>query len=212
MGEKKLILVGGGGHCKAIIDVAISAGRSILGIIDNALPTGSSVLDIPVIGNDDNLSDFICDNVEFIITVGQIKTSAIRHKLAEKIIQAGGKLATPIIADTAHIAAGVNIGQGTVIMHNTVINSDSSIGENTIINTGAIVEHDCKVGNFVHVSTGAIINGASTIENDTFIGSHATIANVIHIAKDSIIGAGSVVIHDITQSGTYCGIPAKPIK
>ena len=41
MSEKKLILVGGGGHCKAVIDVAISAGREIRGIIDNAIPVGS---------------------------------------------------------------------------------------------------------------------------------------------------------------------------
>ena len=59
MSEKKLILVGGGGHCKAVIDVAISAGREISGIIDNAIPVGSTVLDIPVIGTDDNLPSFI---------------------------------------------------------------------------------------------------------------------------------------------------------
>ena len=211
MSEKKLILVGGGGHCKAVIDVAISAGREIRGIIDNAIPVGSTVLDIPVIGTDDNLPSFIHEDVEFLITVGQIKTSSIRQKLADKIKLAGGTFVAPLIANTAHIAKGAKIGKGTIIMHNAVINADAVIGENTIINTGAIVEHDCKVGDFVHISTGAIVNGASTIGNDTFIGSHATIANVITIPPHTIIGAGSLVIKNISQPGTYCGIPTKPI-
>lgn len=211
MSEKKLILVGGGGHCKAVIDVAVSAGRKIHGIIDNAIPVGSTVLDIPVIGTDDNLSDFAHEDVEFLITVGQIKSSSIRQKLADKIALAGGTFAAPLIASTAHIAKGAKIGNGTVIMHNAVINSDAIIGENTIINTGAIVEHDCNIGDLVHISTGAIVNGASTIGSHTFIGSHATIANVITISPHTIIGAGSLVIRDISHPGTYCGVPTKPI-
>ena len=195
---KKLILIGGGGHCKAVIDVLLSSGRSIFGIIDNALKKGSSILGIPVIGSDDNLSDLVNDDVEFLITVGQIKTPDIRHKLARKIAQAGGVLSSPVIANSAHIAIGVTIGNGTVVMHNA------------IINTAAIIEHDCYIGNFTHISTGAIVNGCSTIGDNTFIGSHATIANVINIANDSVIGAGSVVINDITHSGIYYGVPTKP--
>lgn len=212
MREKRLILVGGGGHCKAVIDVALSAGRTVYGILDNAIATGSTVLGIPVIGNDNDISLFVDDNTEFLITVGQIKTSSIRRTIAERIIKAGGTLATPLIAGTAHIAKGVTLGNGTVIMHNAVINSDTKIGENTIINTGAIVEHDCSVGNFVHISTGAIVNGVCTIDSDTFIGSHATVVNCMKITKKVVIGAGATVTYDITKSGTYCGTPAKTIK
>ena len=43
MKEKQLILVGGGGHCKAVIDVAMAAGRPIMGIIDESLAIGDSV-------------------------------------------------------------------------------------------------------------------------------------------------------------------------
>lgn len=212
MSDKSLILVGGGGHCKAVIDVAISAGREISGIIDNAIPIGSTVLDIPVIGTDDNISDFAHENVEFLITVGQIKSPAIRKRLTLAITQSGGVLAESVIASTAHIAIGAKIGRGTVVMHNAVVNSDATIGENCIINTGAIVEHDCIVGDFVHISTGTIVNGASTIGNDTFIGSHATIAHTANVADNTVVGAGAVVVNDINEEGTYFGIPAKKIR
>lgn len=212
MSEKRLILIGGGGHCKAVIDVALSAGRTIYGILDNAIATGNTVLGVPVIGNDNDISSFVDDNTEFIITVGQIHRSAIRRLIAERVKSAGGVFATPLIASTAHIAKGVTIGNGTVIMHNAIINSDATIGKNTIINTGAIVEHDCSIGDFVHISTGAIVNGVCTIDSDTFIGSHATVINCMEITKGVVIGAGATVTCDITHSGTYCGTPAKPIK
>jgi hypothetical protein len=44
MNHKNLILVGGGGHCKSVIDVAESAGWTILGILDVAENVGKKVL------------------------------------------------------------------------------------------------------------------------------------------------------------------------
>ena len=212
MNGKELILIGGGGHCKAIIDVALSAHRSVMGILDNALEKGSRVLGVPVIGNDSDIKSIVeqyGDDVEFLISVGQIKSAEVRRRISDEIINAGGALATPLISPSAHIAKGAKVGNGTVVMHNAVINADAVVGENCIINTGAIVEHDCKVGNFVHISTGAIMNGVSLIGDNSFVGSHATIANTIKVCANAVIGAGAVVVDHISQSGTYCGVPAK---
>lgn len=215
MKEKQLILVGGGGHCKAVIDVAMAAERPIMGIIDESLAIDDSVVGVSVIGRDNDIKEIVAkhgDSVEFLITVGHIKSSAIRVRIANAITLAGGAFATPLIAPSAHIAIGAQIGRGTVVMHNAVVNTHATIGDNSIINTGAIVEHDCTVGDFVHISTGAIVNGMSTIGNDCFIGSHATVVNGKHIANDVVVGAGATVTCNITQPGTYCGTPAKQIK
>ena len=215
MKEKQLILVGGGGHCKAVIDVAMAAERPIMGIIDESLAIDDSVVGVSVIGRDNDIKELVAkhgDSVEFLITVGHIKSSAIRVRIANAITLAGGAFATPLIAPSAHIAIGAQVGRGTVVMHNAVVNTHATIGDNSIINTGAIVEHDCTVGDFVHISTGAIVNGMSTIGNDCFIGSHATVVNGKHIANDVVVGAGATVTCNITQPGTYCGTPAKQIK
>ena len=212
MNGKELILIGGGGHCKAIIDVALSAHRSVMGILDNALEKGSRVLGVPVIGDDSDIKSIVeqyGDDVEFLISVGQIKSAEVRRRISDEIINAGGALATPVVSPSAHIAKGAKVGNGTVVMHNAVINADAVVGENCIINTGAIVEHDCTVGNFVHISTGAIMNGVSSIGDNSFVGSHATIANTIKVCANAVIGAGAVVVDHISQSGTYCGVPAK---
>ena len=98
MDKKPLILVGGGGHCKSVIDVAESAGYTILGILDKPEEVGKKVLNYKIIGTDDDIPQYV-DKAEFVITVGQIKSSAIRKKIAERIEAAGGKLATIIASD-----------------------------------------------------------------------------------------------------------------
>ena len=212
--DTKLVLIGGGGHCKTVIDIAASSNREILGIIDRAIPAGTKVLGIPVLGNDDMIPELVKKyghDIEFVVTVGQLTSSAVRRRLADNVEKAGGRFAWPIIAETAHIGLHTAIGNGTVIGNNTVINPDAKIGKNCIINTGAIIEHDCTIGDFVHVSTGAIINGKASVGSDSFMASNTTVFNCISITDHVTVGAGGVVTKDITESGTYYGIPAKLI-
>src|SRR5690606_27604940 len=115
MDSKKLILVGGGGHCKSVIDFAESAGFQIQGILDIPENVGKKVLGYSIIGTDDQIPDYVNDAV-FVVTVGHIKDASLRIKLHQKIVDAGGTLAT-IIASTAHVSKYAQIGEGSVIMH-----------------------------------------------------------------------------------------------
>ena len=191
MPTKPLILLGGGGHCKSVMDVAESAGYAILGVLDKPELVGTSVLDYKVIGTDDDMSQYV-DKAEFVITVGQIKSSALRRKLAQMVLDAGGKLAT-IIASDAYVSNYATIGEGTVVMHKAVLNAGAKIGTNCIINTMANIEHDVQVGDFCHVSTGVMANGEVKIGDDSFIGSGSVIHQCIAIEANSVIPAGSVV-------------------
>lgn len=191
MVKNKLILVGGGGHCKSVIDVAESAGYTILGILDKPEEVGKQVLAYKVIGTDDDISQYV-DKAEFVITVGQIKSSTIRHKIAERIEKAGGRLAT-IIASDATVSKYATIGEGTVILHKCVVNADAKIGKHCIINTMANIEHEVEIGDFCHISTGVMVNGMAKVGNDTFIGSGSVLYNCIEVPGNSIIPAGTIV-------------------
>ena len=193
MKSKKLILVGGGGHCKSVIDVAESAGFQIQGILDIPENVGKKVLDYSIVGTDDQIPDYVNDAV-FIVTVGHIKDAALRIKLHQKIVDAGGTLAT-VIASTAHISKYAQIGEGSVIMHHAVVNADAIIGRGCIINTFANIEHDAKIGNYCHISTGAMINGNCVVGNETFFGSQSVMVNGIEITSGCVIGAGSLIKH-----------------
>ena len=203
---KNLILVGGGGHCKSVIEAAESAGYNILGVLDTPENVGKQVLAYSVIGTDDDIPQYV-DKAEFVITVGFIKNPAIRIKLYNKVKEAGGKLAT-VIASTAHVSKYSIIGEGTVVMHQAFVNAGAHIGVNCIINTFCNIEHDVQIGDQCHISTGTMVNGDCKVGDRCFIGSQSIVANGIEIGDDIIVGAASFVRQTIMKNGIYFGNPA----
>ena len=207
MAEKKLILIGGGGHCRSVIDVIEASGREILGIIEQPQFEPDNVLGYPVLGSNDVISRYV-DEAEFVITVGQIKSAAVRQHLVDEVVKAGGRFAI-IISPLAHVSHYASIGEGTVVMHNVVVNAGAKVGSQCILNTRCTIEHDTVVGDFCHISTHAVINGGSSIGDRVFIGSNTVVAQVLSITSDVVVGAGGVVCQNIENSGIYCGVPAK---
>lgn len=203
---KPLILVGGGGHCKSVLDAAESAGYSILGVLDMPEEVGKKILSTKVIGTDDDIPAYV-DQAEFVITVGFIKNPATRIELYNKVKDAGGKLAT-IIASTAYVSKYAEIGEGTVVLHQAFVNAGAKVGKNVILNTATNIEHDAVIGDHCHISTGTMVNGECKVGERCFIGSQSVLANCISVGDDIIVGAGSLVRKSIKEKGIYSGNPA----
>lgn len=204
--KKPLILVGGGGHCKSVLEAAESAGYSILGVLDMPEEIGKEILSTRVIGTDDDIPAYV-DKAEFVITVGFIKNPAIRIVLYNKIKEAGGKLAT-VIASTAYVSKYAEIGEGTVILHQAFVNAGAKVGKNVILNTATNIEHDAVIGDHCHISTGTMVNGECKVGDRCFIGSQSVLTNCISVGDDIIVGAGSFVRKSISEKGIYSGNPA----
>ena len=208
--KRNLVLVGGGGHCKSVIEVAESAGYTILGILDCPEKVGEKVLGYSVIGTDDDIPKY-ADKARFLVTVGQIKSPNLRIRLHQMIEEAHGCLAT-VISSFAHVSKYAIIGKGTVIMHQAVVNAGARIGKGCIINTFANIEHDVTIGDYCHISTGAMINGDCRLADGVFVGSQSVVNQGVSIGSGVIIGSLSVVNESITKEGIYAGAPAKIIK
>lgn len=205
-----MILIGGGGHCKSVIDAALSAGMEIRGILDAPERVGEKVLGIEIIGTDAEIANYVAD-CDFIITVGQIKTSGTRRRLADAVEEAGGKFGV-IIASTARVSPFAEIGAGTVVLHGACVNADASVGRHCIVNTGAVVEHDVRIGDFTHISTNASVNGAASIGCDCFVGSGTVVNQGIAISDRVILASASLANRSISSPGRYAGRPVKIIK
>ena len=190
---KKIILLGGGGHCKSVIDVIEQEKKyKIHGIVDKPKILGSKILGYNVIGSDLDLEYLAKKYKNAIITVGQIKSPLIRIKLFNLARKAGFKFPS-IISPRAYVSKHSSIGMGTVIMHNVVVNSNVSIGNNCIINTKSLIEHDCEISDHCHISTCATINGSVKIRSKCFIGSNATVRDGITIKENNFVKAHSLV-------------------
>jgi sugar O-acyltransferase (sialic acid O-acetyltransferase NeuD family) len=211
MNVQKLILVGGGGHCRSCIEVVQSIKQyEIAGVIDKD-KNKSSILGFPIIGDDDCIPACIKENqYQFVITLGQIKNSAGRRNLFEFVRKYGGEI-PEIIASSAFVSKYAKISNGTTIMHNAFVNANAVVGSACIINTGALIEHDVVIGDYCHLSTKVVINGGVQVGSDCFIGSGAIISHNISICNNCTIGAGTVVVHSIEEPGVYVGNPARRI-
>jgi sugar O-acyltransferase (sialic acid O-acetyltransferase NeuD family) len=208
MKKKDLILIGGGGHCRAVIDVIESGSEfQIAGILDLKEKIRKEVLTYPIIGSDEDLDKIAADYEYFVITIGQIQTAEIRRKLFERL-QSLGKKIPVIISPRAYVSKHATIGYGTVIMHDALVNAGASIGHNCILNSKSLIEHDSTVGDHCHIATNAIVNGGCTIGSGVLIGSNSVLLQGTQITQDVTVGAGSVVTKNLLSAGIYIGSPA----
>lgn len=205
----KLLLIGGGGHCHSVLDSIISSGKyDEIGIIDNV---ECSYMGVKTIGTDEDLPRLFNEGwTDAFITVGSVGNTNVRHRLYENVISIGFNVPS-VIDPTAVVAGDAIIGEGVFAGKRSVINAGAVLGECSIINSGAIVEHDCKIGSFTHISPGAVLCGQVTVGNDSHIGAGSVVRQLTNVGDNSLIGAGSVVVKDIGDNAKAYGNPCKEV-
>lgn len=188
---EEILLIGGGGHCKSVIDVIESQGKfKIAGIIEKYAGESKEVLGYPLIGTDNDLAELRKKYSYAIITVGHIKSNTIRLKLYKKLKELEFTLPT-IISPLAYISKHAKVEEGSVVMHYALVNANAKVGVNCIINSKALIEHDATVENHVHISTNATINGGAIVKEHSFVGSGVVTKEYIEL--EGFIKAGSLV-------------------
>jgi len=203
----KLIIIGASGHGKVIADIALKINRwqEIVFLDDDESKNQS--MSINVIGKSTEVYRFI-KNYDIFVGIGN---NGIREKIQEKL-EIEGAIIPVLVHPQAVIGEQVELGSGTVVMAGAVINCCTKIGKGCIINTGATIDHDNLIDDFVHVSPGAHTGGTVSIGKRTWLGIGSIISNNVKIINDCKIGAGAVVVKDITETGTYVGVPVRKIE
>jgi len=191
--KDKIILIGGGGHCKSCIDVIEQVGIfQIAGIVDLSEKLHQKILGYEIIATDDDLPQLAHEYENFLITLGQIKSPEKRIRIFQTLKESGTKFPV-IISPFAYVSRRATVAEGTIIMHHALVNAGSRIGANCIINTKALVEHDAVVEDHCHIATGAIVNGGVNIGSGSFLGSGAVSKEYISIPSNSFIKANSLI-------------------
>lgn len=208
--NNKIVLLGGGGHCKSVLDTLLKTNEySEIVITDPNVPIDSEIMGCKVVGDDSILLQLFEQGfTHAFITTGSIGYSNPRAKLAH-IAEAIGFDFPIVIDSSAMIADGVTIGCGTYVGKNAIINAGAKIGRYCIINTGTIVEHESVVGDYCHISTGSILCGEVTVGDESFIGAGTTIIQCVRIGCNVVVGAGSTVLSDVEDNVRTYGIVRK---
>lgn len=204
-----IVLIGGGGHCRAAIDVIEAEGRfAVAGIVERPGAETTAVLGYPVLGTDDALDDILAAHPVALVTIGQIASAAARIRCFAAARTAGADL--PVVcAPMSYRSRHSSLGAGSILMHGAIANAGAEIGENCILNSQCLVEHDARIGDHCHVSTGARVNGNVTLGEGCFIGSGAIIHQGVSIGRGSVIGAGCVIRSDLPEETTIRETPRR---
>ncbi len=203
---KRLVLIGGGGHCGSVLDTAkrMNLFEEIV-ITDKSMAAGNRFMGCRVAGGDDVLPRLFQDGFGMaFVSVGSIKSARLRKELSQTAKEAGFDFPN-IIDPSAVVSDYAVIGKGIFIGKNAVVNAGARIGDMAIINTGAVVEHGCRIGAFSHVSVGAVVCGDSEVGDSVFVGANATVIQGVRIGMNSVIGAGSVVLRDVARDSIVRG-------
>lgn len=196
----EIIILGSGGHCRAIVDVLEMADYAIAGIVqEDEGARDAPVPCCPFLGTDADLPQLREKFSKAIIGVGQVKTSEPRKKLY-KLLHTYGFETPTIISPISHVSFRAKLGLGTIIMHHALINAGAEIGDNCIINTKSLVEHDCQIENNCHISVGSILCGGVTVGDGSFIGAGAICRENVRIGQNCIIGCGCVIKKDVPDN------------
>ncbi len=200
------MIYGASGHGKVIADIIERNQGEVLGFVDDdASKWGKLFFGYRVWGGEEYLKQLAKkENISIIIGIGDNHT---RRKIKEKLDGENINFETAIHPST-QVGKGVTIGEGTVVMANSVINCDSRIGSHCIINTAVTIDHDSIIGDFVHLSPGANLGGSVQVDSFSWIGLGASVINNIHVAEQAIVGAGAVVIRNVESNTIVVGNPA----
>lgn len=207
--NKKILLIGGGGHCKSILDTLYRGNHySKIGIVDQNCSL-EQIMDSHIVGTDADLPSLFMDGYkEAFISIGSVGSPKVRKKLFDSILEIGFTIPN-IIDPSSIVSEHCNLGKGIFIGKRAIINAGASIANAAIINTGAIIEHDCIIDTFVHVAPGATLCGNVIVGKDTHIGAGATVIQGCKIGNNVVIGAGSVIVNSLEDSKKYYGVPGK---
>jgi len=192
--SEPLLLIGGGGHARSLIDVVESSGRwHVLGLVGLPEQVGENVLGYPVLGSDQDLPSLRQQCTHALLAVGQIGLPSDRQRLALELERL--EFALPaVISGSAHVSRHAKLGSGTSVGHGVIVNAGACVGDHCILNSNALIEHDAVIGDYCHISTGALVNGGTKIGTGSFIGSGAVLREGLRLPAQTIISAGKRVM------------------
>jgi len=196
--NKKVIVIGAGGHGKVVAEIIALSGDEILGFLDDKKV--ESFDGFPILGTTQDIGKWDC---WYFPAVGN-------NHLREQLMSIPVRWYTAI-HPSAVVSARSAVKEGTVIAAGAVVNPCSVIGRGVIINTAASIDHDNVICDFAHISPGAHLAGTVEIGKRCWIGLGASIINNVLICDNTVVGAGSVVLHTIEHAGTYVGVPARAV-
>lgn len=97
-----------------------------------------------------------------------------------------------LIHPSAYISPCAHLGNGCVILNNTVVQNNARCGDGCILNPGVDLHHNSAIGSYCLFYTNSVVRSLTTIGDRVWIGSTATVSTSAVVPDDTTIGDGEV--------------------
>ena len=209
--REDLVIIGAGDFAREAMWLAERMNEerpqwNLLGFVDDAL-VGQTVDSWPVLGDIGWLTKY----ESHVCAACAIGSGKVRQMIWERLKANQNVQAATLIDPTVVIGRGSSVAPGSILCAGTVLTVAVSVGRHCILNLNCTVGHDTVLEDFVTVHPGSNISGKVRIGTRSLAGTGTKIIQGLAIAPDITLGAGAVVNRELTEPGTYVGVPARRI-
>jgi UDP-perosamine 4-acetyltransferase len=201
----RLLILGAGGHARAVADIAAECGFTVVGFTDRPGPHPRP----DVLGDDADVDALVRKGAVDAAVVGIGSTALGRRAELFDLLRASGVTIPVLIHPRAAVSRSCRIQEGTVVSAICSLGAGVEIGANVVVYGGAVVEHDCRIGDHCYLSPGVMLCGSVTIEAGALVGAGAVVLPGLTVGKGAVVGAGAVVTRDVGPGRTVVGLPAR---
>jgi acetyltransferase EpsM len=210
MSEKTLVVLGGGGHARVVIQAAQSSREwNVIGYVD-PVKRDASRLGVPYLGEDAAkvVADPALARASFVLGVGSTFQARVRREIVERCRLSPARWASVVHA-RAVVSPTAQLGPGSVVLAGAVVNAGAQVGAHSIVNSGAIVEYDSVLGAYVHAAPAAVVAARARIGDGSYLGIGCRIRERLTLGENVKVGMGAVVLRSVPSDRVVIGVPAK---
>ena len=196
--NKKLAIIGAGGHGKVVGEIALLNQYDTIDFFDDKI---SEIKNFPfgIVGNIELLKKNLKNYDDFFVAIGDnvIRCDKISWLKKEK------KNIVSLIHPKSTVSEFSSIEAGSCVMANAVINPGALIKEGVIINSSASIDHDCLIEDYAHISPNCSLSGKVSIGKFTHLGTGTSVHPGINIGQNVKTGIGSKIYKDILDNKIF---------
>ena len=185
----RLLILGAGGHGRAVADLAAECGWTIAGFTDRAPGPG-------VVGRDEDVAALTSAGTIDAAVVGVGNTALDRRVALFRLLKGSGVTVATLVHPRAVLSPTCRLGEGVVVFPGGVLGVSVDVGDNAVLYSGVIVEHDCRVADNAYLSPGVILAGSVTIEEGAFLGMGACVIPGVTVRKGARVRAAALVVSE----------------
>lgn len=211
---KDIAIYGAGGFGREVVCLIDAINKdsptwNLIGFFDDNIIKGTIINDIPVLGGEEDISNWNKD-LYLVLAIG---SPEIKKSIFMKI--SNPKIFYPTLIHPSVLLGNrkfIEIGKGCIVCAGVIFTVNIKVGDFVIFNLDCTVGHDSVIGNYSSFMPTVNVSGEVTVGEEVYVGTGVKIINHLSIGEKVIIGAGAVVAKSLPSCCTAVGIPAKPIK